>query len=352
MDQPTTPDLSTPEAFATAAIRVLEANEEEAEIIRRAASTGPLARAAIYALVEGREQKIGVWGPRGRGKSTAIRRLASAMHAAGYGPLFQIEVDRDSSATGTNGLVRLPVPFRTALANLEEDDSGAAIRAAAKTDRKAASTAVRSATAKAAGLIAQGQGNGIVLESASSWWKAYYDLVQAEFPEGHEDAFGKERNRAYNESWTAVAPALKAVQTKAASWNNVGPLVSIIVVHARPAMVKPSSDKPAVFDGWGLDLGFTMEEKFTQTMDAVIGFGVDFKDGPRDPYPGKGGFYARYATKQHGICKARLDTDDEIALAEKHLGGGKKEGLASFLLQTYALRRRRGILSLREYLTT
>lgn len=347
---PAMPNLSTPAALAEAACHVLEVTDPNvAEAILRVAQT-PEGRAQIWAAVEGRSMQLGIYGPANRGKSTAIREIARVLVEAGYGGIAQVEVDHDSAASGSPGLLRFPVTLHQPTAvdeSLDDDALGKALAKAAKSARRRSNQAVGNACARAASFLARGAVNGLAFESLSAWWDVYYDLCQAEFGEGHEDGFGREKGAAYIEAWKSCAGIFRATTTRAVAWNVRGPILGMIVCHGRPDYLRPAGKDP-IFDGWILDVGPSIATKFYKPLDYMFGFGVDKAEGPADPFPGKNGYYVRYRKKDHAFAKSRLEDDVVEGLAKKWLPEKNvpKEGLAKFILGTYHHRRDRAVQAL------
>ena len=347
-------------ALAAMAARVLEATPEEAEMLEAAALAGPMCRARIVEAVDGRALCVGIAGPTNRGKSTAWRGLGEELRKAGYKPLVVVEVDRDS--TPAEGSIRLPVsmgcpdlPEDTDLTDAEGLD--ALLRGAAKIALKKSSGEVRTKTAIMGRLLRDGLASGGVFESLSSWWAAYYDLCQACFPDGHDDAYGKERNVAYREAWATAHQVFAQVRSREVARAVVGPIFGVIVCHMKPKWIyKP--DGPNLFDQWVLDAGSSLATGFRKSPDFMVCYGSDSKDGPEDPYPRKkgGSYYARLTGAENAAAKARI-TVEEQALWDEHLHNPEKlspeeepRRLARALMAVYKHRRRAALTAIRNEL--
>jgi hypothetical protein len=339
------PDLSTPDALANAAARALLANAAERDTLHKACQSGPMGRARVISMVEGREIRLGINGYTGRGKSTALRGLAVKLRAMGGLPTVSLEVDRDGAGAGQGDFVRIPVSLQAADVGDSEEVDPDKLRRATKAVRQACIRQVMAGAAKGARFMHTGEACAMVFESMSALWRYYYDLVQQEFPEGHEDAFGRERGAAYRECYKAVAYTLQAAQAKDTAWAVAGPIVAAVVCHAKPVYApKPKDGGPARFEGWTMAAGPSMVGPFVGAVDYNLGFGMRPTDPPESIYPPKGGFYACYTQAQHPQCKARIDTPDEVQAAERFLS---KADLANFVEAIYLLRRARAFEALK-----
>lgn len=331
------PDMKDPGAIAEAAIRALDCDAEEAEIVRRACER-PLGRFEVVAAVTGRSLRLGVIGPAGRGKSTAIRGLSEALVARGYQGLASVEIDHDSAGAG-GSLRRIPVSLSTPQVDEEalladEASVDRAIRKAAGVARKASMAAVRRGLLKGGVLMRSSAANGVVLESLSSWWKAYRDQVELEFPDDEGDAHGQRRGQAYAAAWKPAQLAFTQTLDAETAWAVRGPIFGAIVCHTVAA-----TDSAGNFTRWKLNTGRRLGEDFLGAADYVVGFGVDTKHPPEVSYPPKGGFYARYEMADFAQAKGRIDGDEERAALEPL----RKADLASAMLAVYTLRRRRSL---------
>lgn len=339
------PDLSTPEALANAAAHALMANAAERDLLHKACHTGPMARARVISMVEGRELRIGINGYTGRGKTTALRGLAAKLQSMGGLPTVSVEVDRDGAGAGQRNFVRIPVSLPAPVLDDADEVDPDKLRRAAKAVRQAMIRQVMAGVAKGGRFLHTGEACAMVFESMSALWRSYYDLVQQEFPEGHEDAFGRERGAAYRECYKAVSYTLGAAQAKETAWAVQGPIVAAVVCHAKPTYgPKPKDGGPARFEGWAMAAGPSMVGPFVGSVDYNLGFGMRPSDPPESVYPPKGGFYACYTQAQHPQCKARIDTPEEVKAAETFLA---KADLANFAETIYNLRRARAFDALK-----